>query len=190
MEGCFKGNTVAYASEIDGSAMWAPREQHTLQYLDQVGYHPECRCHSIELLVDPALDAACPFHLVLCAPNRRCGGVRVARGSTLVFPTGLSIQRTRLKGYGESSLAGGGCPDLTLCGQVTAGSQWFAAGHHRSLREIASFRMKAFSVVRGIPRRAAAWLTTPPVSRSTRMTCSLSTCSSVLSPAGCERTGL
>jgi len=36
VKGCFKGIPVAYAIEIDGSAMWAPREQHTLQYLDQV----------------------------------------------------------------------------------------------------------------------------------------------------------
>ena len=45
----------------------------------------------------------------------------------------------------------------------------------------------AFSVVRCIPRRVAALLTTPPVSRSTRMICSRSTCSSVLSPAGFRR---
>jgi hypothetical protein len=30
VEGCFKGIPVAYASEIDGSTMWAPCEQHTL----------------------------------------------------------------------------------------------------------------------------------------------------------------
>ena len=34
--------------------------------------------------------------------------------------------------------------------------------------------------------RSRALLTIPPVSRSMRMTCSLSTCSSVLSPAGCD----
>lgn len=37
VEGCFKGIPIAYASEIDGSAMWAPCEQHVLQYLHQVG---------------------------------------------------------------------------------------------------------------------------------------------------------
>jgi hypothetical protein len=41
VEGCFKGIPVAYASEIDGSAMWAPWEQHTLQYLDQVGINEQ-----------------------------------------------------------------------------------------------------------------------------------------------------
>jgi len=59
--------------------------------------------------------------------------------------------------------------------------------HQRSSREIPSFRISAFSVVRGIPRRAAALLTMPPASRSTRVTCSRSTCSSVLSPGGHRR---
>jgi len=39
---------------------------------------------------------------------------------------------------------------------------------HRSLREIPSFFIMAFNVVRGTPRRVAAALTTPPVSRKTR----------------------
>lgn len=34
VEGCLQGVPVAYASEVDRSAMWAPCEQHTLQYLD------------------------------------------------------------------------------------------------------------------------------------------------------------
>jgi len=41
VKGCFKGIPVAYAPEIDGSAMWAPCEQHTLQYLDQVGINDQ-----------------------------------------------------------------------------------------------------------------------------------------------------
>jgi hypothetical protein len=38
----------------------------------------------------------------------------------------------------------------------------------RSLREIPSFFIMAFKVVRGMPRRVAVALTTPPVSRKTR----------------------
>jgi hypothetical protein len=53
----------------------------------------------------------------------------------------------------------------------------------RSLREMPSLRIMAFRVVRGNPRWVAAVLTTPPVSRSTRMICSRSTCSSVVLPA-------
>jgi hypothetical protein len=41
-------------------------------------------------------------------------------------------------------------------------------GGQRSLREIPSFFIMAFNVVRGIPRRDAVVLTTPPVSRNTR----------------------
>ena len=48
VEGCFQGIPVAYTSEIDGSAMWAPWEQHTLQYLDQIGIN-EQQQPSIEL---------------------------------------------------------------------------------------------------------------------------------------------
>jgi hypothetical protein len=36
VESCFKGIPVAYASEIDRSTMWAPCNQHTLQYRDSV----------------------------------------------------------------------------------------------------------------------------------------------------------
>jgi hypothetical protein len=41
---------------------------------------------------------------------------------------------------------------------------------YRSPREIPSFFIIAFNVVRGIPSRVAAALITPPVSRSTRKT--------------------
>ena len=41
MKGCLNGIPVAYASEIDGSAMRAPREQHMLQYLDQVAINDQ-----------------------------------------------------------------------------------------------------------------------------------------------------
>jgi hypothetical protein len=34
VESCLKGVPVAYSSEIDRSAMWAPCKQHTLQYRD------------------------------------------------------------------------------------------------------------------------------------------------------------
>ena len=34
VESCLQGVPVAYTSEVDRSAMWAPCEQHTLQYLD------------------------------------------------------------------------------------------------------------------------------------------------------------
>ena len=53
------------------------------------------------------------------------------------------------------------CFVLTLGGQTTNYGQ-------RSLREIPSFFIMAFKVVRGIPRRVAAALITPPVSRKTR----------------------
>ena len=41
VKGCFNGIPVAHASEIDGSAMRAPREQHTLQYLHQAGINQQ-----------------------------------------------------------------------------------------------------------------------------------------------------
>lgn len=41
MKGCLNGIPIAYASEIDGSAMRAPREQHMLQYLDQVAINDQ-----------------------------------------------------------------------------------------------------------------------------------------------------
>src|SRR5579872_7073600 len=56
----------------------------------------------------------------------------------------------------------------------------------RSLREIPSFRIIAFKVVRGTPRRVAAVLTTPAAARRTRMICSRSTCSSVLLAAASD----
>jgi hypothetical protein len=34
VESCLKEVPVAYASEIDRSAMWTPWKQHTLQYRD------------------------------------------------------------------------------------------------------------------------------------------------------------
>jgi hypothetical protein len=49
----------------------------------------------------------------------------------------------------------------------------------RSLREIPSFFIMAFRVVRGTPSRVAASLITPPVSRKTRRMNSLSMSSSV-----------
>src|SRR4029453_19033658 len=43
----------------------------------------------------------------------------------------------------------------------------------KSLREMPSLRIMAFKVVRCRPRRVAALVTTPPLSRNTRMICSL-----------------
>ena len=43
--------------------------------------------------------------------------------------------------------------------------------NQRSVREIPSLCIMAFKVVRGTPRRAAAALLPPPVSRKTRMIC-------------------
>ena len=62
---------------------------------------------------------------------------------------------------------------LDLKGVCSAGRR--LSVRQRSLREIPSFRMIAFKVVRGTPRRLAAVLTTPLVSRSTRTICSRST---------------
>src|SRR5579872_4706384 len=34
VESCFKGIPISDASEVDRTAMWTPREEHFLQYLD------------------------------------------------------------------------------------------------------------------------------------------------------------
>jgi hypothetical protein len=76
-------------------------------------------------------------------------------------------------------LSSGGAANAAICDVATqlttawassfGSNRAGALGHrHISLREIPSFFIMAFKVVRGTPRRVAVVLTTPPVSRKTR----------------------